>query len=248
MEALGPVGERLAERLTALRRAAGLTQADLAAKLKALERPVLISALSRIEKGQRRVDVDDLVALALALGVSPNHLLLPAQPGQDLVKLAPDVTMTAGSAWRWATRDAPVPPADSFFISYSHEDGTEHARWIANLLREAGFAVWFDEWKISPGASIPALVREGVESSVASFVIVTPAYAESTGRWSSRELDMMLRQPGHGLVPVYFSKDAVPAVVGNYLGLDLVGKASEDARTLVLEAAAQLAPQVSTDR
>ena len=67
MEALGPTGARVGRRLNELRRERGLTLGDLADKLKELGRPILLSALSKIEKGQRRVDVDDLVALALAV-------------------------------------------------------------------------------------------------------------------------------------------------------------------------------------
>src|ERR1700685_481655 len=75
VEALGPTGERLATRLKQLRHERGLTLSGLASKLNDLGRPILVSALSKIEKGQRRVDADDLLALAAALDVSPHELL-----------------------------------------------------------------------------------------------------------------------------------------------------------------------------
>lgn len=40
-------------------------------------RPLGHTAISDIENGSRRVDVDDLMAIASALGVAPNALLLP---------------------------------------------------------------------------------------------------------------------------------------------------------------------------
>ncbi len=247
VDALGPVGGRVAERVVTVRRAAGLTLAALAAKLEEVGHPMLISALSRIEKGRRRVDVDDLVALALALGVSPNDLLLSADPGPELVALAPRITMTAGSAWRWATREAPEQLAHSLFVSYSHADGTENARWLASVLREAGFAVWFDEWEISPGSSIPALIREGIESSAASFVVVSPAYAKAEDGWSSRELDAMHRLPEHPIVPVRFTGSDVPGTLGDYWSLDLAGMSESDKRARVIDAAARFAPRKTAD-
>ena len=60
-----------------LREARKLTYTELSAKLAKLGRPIPVLGLSRIEKGRRRVDADDLVALALALRVNPGALLLP---------------------------------------------------------------------------------------------------------------------------------------------------------------------------
>ncbi|WP_312404522.1 helix-turn-helix transcriptional regulator [Brevundimonas sp.] len=51
------------------RQAAGLTQAELAAKVGKDQ-----SFVSIIERGQRRVDVLEFVALARAMGVAPNRL------------------------------------------------------------------------------------------------------------------------------------------------------------------------------
>ncbi|MEA2202977.1 MAG: hypothetical protein QOI89_3690, partial [Solirubrobacteraceae bacterium] len=76
VDALGPTGAGVAQRVNELRHARKLTLRDLAGKLRELGRPIQLSALSKIEKGQRRVDTDDLVALALALGVSPDSILL----------------------------------------------------------------------------------------------------------------------------------------------------------------------------
>jgi hypothetical protein len=56
-------------------------------------RPILPSGLSKIEQGQRAVDVDDLVALAIALQVNPNALLLPA----GIPELTDNIAMTGDS-------------------------------------------------------------------------------------------------------------------------------------------------------
>ena len=47
-------------------------------------RPLAHSAVDQIEKGTRRVDVDDLIALAAALGVSPTTLLMPDTAEGDM--------------------------------------------------------------------------------------------------------------------------------------------------------------------
>jgi hypothetical protein len=55
--------------------------------------------LRRIEAGDRRVDVDDLVALALALDVSPLALLLPTEASS----LVPEGDRYAAERiWDWA--------------------------------------------------------------------------------------------------------------------------------------------------
>ena len=72
---IGPVGIRTARTIEILRTERGLAQRELAARVTALGRPMTNTMLSRIERAQRRCDIDDLVALAQALRVSPLALL-----------------------------------------------------------------------------------------------------------------------------------------------------------------------------
>ena len=67
---IGPAGIRTARTIEILR-----TERGLAARVTALGRPMTNTMLSRIERAQRRCDIDDLVALAQALRVSPLALL-----------------------------------------------------------------------------------------------------------------------------------------------------------------------------
>ncbi len=105
--AMGPSGLRVGERIRDLRQSHGLTLHQLAERLVSLDRPIDLSALAKIEKGQRRVDVDDLVALALALRVSPNWLLLPSDASDGRVELTAGFGTTGSDAWLWALRDRP---------------------------------------------------------------------------------------------------------------------------------------------
>ncbi|MFK0024934.1 XRE family transcriptional regulator [Streptomyces sp. NPDC090798] len=74
---IGPAGLHTARAIEHLRLVRELTQHQLAARCTALGRPMANTALRRTERARRRCDVDDLVALATALGVSPAGLLLP---------------------------------------------------------------------------------------------------------------------------------------------------------------------------
>lgn len=82
----------------------------LASALRDVGRPLGHSAVDQIEKGTRRVDVDDLVALAAALGVSPITLLMPlCDQSYDAVEIpAVDGLITAGSLWDWLRAHAPL--------------------------------------------------------------------------------------------------------------------------------------------
>jgi hypothetical protein len=105
---LGPVGQRVARNVSKFRGAMSLR--DLSAALGEVGRPILPSGIIKIEKGTRRVDADDLAALALTLGVAPNRLMLGAEHDSEPVKLTPLVETTANGAWRWACGEHVIRP------------------------------------------------------------------------------------------------------------------------------------------
>lgn len=74
----GDVGHIVAGEIKQRREARQLSLRELSDRLAALGRPILPSGLSKIESGARRVDVDDLVAIADALGTVPGVLLVGA--------------------------------------------------------------------------------------------------------------------------------------------------------------------------
>ncbi|MCZ4077288.1 helix-turn-helix transcriptional regulator [Rhodococcus sp. H36-A4] len=75
---LGPTGETVRENIARIRRERNLTLRSLSERLTEVGRPISNSSISQVETGSRRVDVDDLLAFAVALDVSPNMLLMPA--------------------------------------------------------------------------------------------------------------------------------------------------------------------------
>lgn len=97
---LGAVGHTLARNLKDIREAQRLTYTALAKLLADAGRPIAVLGLRRIERGERRVDVDDLFALSWVLGVPPSMLLLPVESGAE-VQITPTTRLAATRAFRW---------------------------------------------------------------------------------------------------------------------------------------------------
>jgi transcriptional regulator with XRE-family HTH domain len=80
----GKVGHLVAAEIRRRREQRQLSLQTLSSYLEVIGRPILPSGISKIEQGARRVDVDDLVAFADALGTVPSALLRgggPKKPG-----------------------------------------------------------------------------------------------------------------------------------------------------------------------
>lgn len=95
-----------------------MRQEDLSDRLSKLGHPIASTGITKIENGSRKVTVDDLMALAIALEVTPNYLLLTHQDqGQGALEepfgglwLVPKVVGAAKNAWRWACGDMLLRP------------------------------------------------------------------------------------------------------------------------------------------
>lgn len=80
---IGDVGKQVSTVVAELRKRRGWDQKRLAELVTEAGRPMSASMVGKIEGGARRVDVDDLVALAFALEVPPARLLLSAHRDPD---------------------------------------------------------------------------------------------------------------------------------------------------------------------
>ncbi|MFF6980647.1 helix-turn-helix domain-containing protein [Streptomyces sp. NPDC008343] len=102
------------------------TTEELARAVSALGVPMSASTITKIEKRKRRVTVDELVALAAVLGVSPVTLMLPAADSGQGVRLAPRLLAHSWSlTWMWMHGDTQLAV-----------DGTEESeigrfQWVA---------------------------------------------------------------------------------------------------------------------
>lgn len=110
---LGPTGARLADNVKAIRERLPLTTEQLAERITRLGRPMRANTITKIEKGQRRVDIDDAMALAIALRVNLSTLVLPYST-KGSAQLTETTTVSTVGAWDWADGRCPlhVPEGD----------------------------------------------------------------------------------------------------------------------------------------
>ena len=107
---VGSTAQALAANLREIRKQRGIDIADLTRVLGENGYPISASAISKIENGRQRADVDMLVALSVALNVSPLRLLLPVDVAPD-EKV--DITGAPGPIfssllWQWALGRIPL--------------------------------------------------------------------------------------------------------------------------------------------
>lgn len=99
---LGPVGEALRHNIRRIREDRRITYVELSERLSNVGRPIPVLGLRRIERGERRVDVDDLAALAVVLDTPPVDLMVPSDAGHnDLYGVTPGVSTRADVAREW---------------------------------------------------------------------------------------------------------------------------------------------------
>lgn len=105
----GPAGDQVAQNLARVRSACRLTTTELAEAVTKLGVQMTASTVTKIERQGRRVTVDELVALAAALDVSPVALMLPARDPGGPVRLTEGFTArTWRDAWHWMHGKRPL--------------------------------------------------------------------------------------------------------------------------------------------
>ncbi|HZN80480.1 MAG TPA: helix-turn-helix transcriptional regulator [Mycobacterium sp.] len=134
---IGPTGETVRANVARVRNRQGLTLRDVADRLAGIGRPMAHNTVSEIERGARRVDVDDLMALAVALGVSPVTLLMPAvhsvEPQDDVESTGVAVPVPAERLWEWLTAEYPLFDMEFFEFAGRAWPGWVRERWTERL-------------------------------------------------------------------------------------------------------------------
>ncbi len=169
----GPSSARVAANVRRLRTEQQISTYELAKLLADAGWPIGAGGITRIEQGERRVDVDDLVALALVFGVSPNVLLMPRSRArlvqlQAEVELAPNSVTNLGNAWGWMTGEKLLPRGrpgvtlhdeaefvldnrpHRFALGFAGERGASLATWQREMDGAVGGALAgrFTPWQI----------------------------------------------------------------------------------------------------
>lgn len=75
----GSASATVAENITRLRKAHGMSYVDLSNGANLQGRHLSPLAVRRMEEQERRIDVDDLQAIAIALGVTPGDMMRPLE-------------------------------------------------------------------------------------------------------------------------------------------------------------------------
>lgn len=107
---VGATGEAVARNVKRLREAANLTYTEVSKALADIDRPMSPLAVRRIEEGERRVDVDDLLGLAVVLGVTPISLLYPGakEGGESVTATGLKSTVSARHLWEWMRAETSI--------------------------------------------------------------------------------------------------------------------------------------------
>ncbi|PRY35353.1 hypothetical protein [Umezawaea tangerina] len=131
----GPVGTVLADNVRRIREGQRLTYVALAALLAEVGRPIPVLGLRRIERRERRVDADELLALAVVLRVAPVDLLIPAQ-ADGSYQVTPTVQASPNRARNW------VAGSEFLVEPQSAAELSDLVRWMPRPRAQAAVTNW----------------------------------------------------------------------------------------------------------
>lgn len=180
-----------ARNVAELRALRGYSVRGLSERLAELGQPLLPSGITKIEKGARRVSVAELVALAMALGVSPVRLLLPAERTDAPVQVTPNRSATWEAAWRWAVGEQPLDideptPGDPRVREFAEQNRPYERQPFTEEVLHALVTREVAPWEI-------AMSYDGENSEVKTSRRARPARGVS-----QRQVREALRKRGHG--------------------------------------------------
>lgn len=101
----GPTTKTVAHRVREHRKRREMDLAALSSALEEIDWPIPVAALSRLENENRRIDVDDVMSLAVALNVSPLDLLLPPTSSDSSLPTGLSGDVNLAEVWAWARKD-----------------------------------------------------------------------------------------------------------------------------------------------
>ncbi|MCW2960260.1 MAG: hypothetical protein JWM90_647 [Thermoleophilia bacterium] len=105
------LAEHLGANVRQLRKDRGLSLAEVSARMTTSGVPLSLNGLSKVELGNRELNLDELVALAAALGVPPLVVLFPLGRQRE-VALLPGMAVGTWAAAKWFAGEAALPGSD----------------------------------------------------------------------------------------------------------------------------------------
>ena len=100
----------LQRRVRTLREHQGLSQQDLADRLKELGIAMDRSAIARLENGRRGISVPEMLFLALALNVAPVHLLVNPDSDEPIAVIPDGLPHPPAEIRAWIRGELPISP------------------------------------------------------------------------------------------------------------------------------------------
>lgn len=186
------VSQIAARRIRQIRKSQGVSQTDLAERLRAIGVPKSKSTLARMEsekKSESRVPtLDEVFEFAAALDVSPRALVLPVDDLEVDVTIAPRVVDPAWRVARWLDGEA---------LPSRNVEGTPDD--AARAMQTLGYHLEPERFRASAARDHPAMRAVRALSAVTRDAIV----AERAGvSWNRRELAESLRRAIDEVAPV----------------------------------------------
>lgn len=153
-----------------------MTYVELSERLDAIGRSIPVLGLRRIERNERRVDIDDLVAIAYALGVPPVLVVYPLGQ-EESVEVLPDKVVDTWAALKWFTGEAPLtrPGPDGNQVIGDYDRGSwergavpvDDYRWHDSYLRERQAAMAAIASASDPAEGLPEKLRADLAGQAA---------------------------------------------------------------------------------
>lgn len=165
--------DRKARDLLSIQQKRASTQQAVAAKQADLSRVQLDLHKAQIDDSRRRADTDQ----RLRREQETRERSLRSQ--LEALRSAPPVAKPTVSSTITAQYD--------LFISHATEDKEEVGRPLAQLLRDTGLRVWYDEFVLTVGDSLRRKIDEGLAHSRFGVVVLSPSFFAKN--WPQYELD-----------------------------------------------------------
>ena len=142
----GPTTKRVAANVRRLRQKQGMSARELSQRTSELGHEIPTEGIQKIEAaadgrpGARRIDVDELTVLSVALGVGPGTLLLPDDIRED-TEVTGAGRVSGLAAWEWYRLQRPVE------LSEDHGEAVRQLWLFRAMAMPAGLAPIPDDYQ-----------------------------------------------------------------------------------------------------
>ena len=163
-------------RLREVRRLKGWTQQQLADELASIGVRLDASGITRMERGSRGVTLDDVIAIAAALGVSPLHMFIPLD-NDDMVNAAPGISADVLDVRAWIRGQRPLRDSDDDRLFYAQ---TPDRDWDVIALGAGGRFESREDFDAARARWDRAILRQLATEGIAELTRVSRSTGEVT--------------------------------------------------------------------